>query len=133
MGRGGLGSCHARASRRRCGCNEAARVDLSSLSAGRLVTMFIEEYWLQHCEGFRVRTPAGYEGFVEDVMLDRRRGRPERLSVRCNRRLLVVESAAVDLILPESETLVLRQPLPRRPRGAARAPTAPSRSRETTT
>jgi hypothetical protein len=95
-----------------------------------LVTMFSEEYWLQHCEGFRIRTPSGYEGFVEGVMLDRRRGRPGRLSVRCHRRLIDVEAADVDLVLPESETLVLRRALPRAT-GARRASAAAVQSGET--
>lgn len=93
--------------------------------------MFSEEYWLQHCEGFRIRTPSGYEGFVEEVMLDRRRGRPERLSARCHRRLVDIEAADVDLVLPESETLVLRRALPRRATGARRARAAAVRSGET--
>ncbi len=81
----------------------------------RRLTEFLNPtgYWLRHCEGYRIRTPLGHEGFVEDVALDERHDRPERLSVRCRRRLIRVEAEEIDLVLPGSETIVLRRALPR--------------------
>lgn len=84
-------------------------------------TTFEDGYWLRHCEGYRIRTPLGYEGFVEDVVLDERHERPERLSVRCRHRLVRVEAEEIDLVLPGSETIVLRRALARSAAGSARA------------
>jgi len=84
-------------------------------------TTFGSGYWLRHCEGYRIQTPLGYEGFVEDVMLDERHERPELLSVRRGRRLICVEAEEIDLVLPGSETIVLRRAPARSTAGSAQA------------
>jgi hypothetical protein len=87
----------------------------------RAPTTFGSGYWLRHCEGYRIRTPLGYEGFVEDVMLDECHERPQLLSVRSCRRLICVEAEEIDLVLPGSETIVLRRALARSTAGSAQA------------
>ena len=54
-------------------------------------------------------------------MLDERHERPELLSVRSRRRLIRVEAEEIDLVLPGSETIVLRSALARSTAGSARA------------
>jgi hypothetical protein len=54
-------------------------------------------------------------------VFDERHDRPERLSVRCRRRLIRVEAEEIDLVLPGSETIVLRRALARSSVGSARA------------
>jgi uncharacterized protein CbrC (UPF0167 family) len=42
-----------------------------------------DEYWLSHCEGFRVDTPDGHLGFVEEVAWSDDGAKPIALRVRC--------------------------------------------------
>jgi hypothetical protein len=40
-----------------------------------------EDYWLRHCEGFRVDGPEGRLGIVEHVVYGSRRDRPEVVAI----------------------------------------------------
>ena len=46
------------------------------------------EYWLGHCEGFKVQSPEGQVGVVESVVYDADAGRPAYLAVTGGRLLL---------------------------------------------
>jgi hypothetical protein len=69
------------------------------------------EYWLAHCEGYRVESAAGRLGFVEEI-----RGLDEKatLAIRTGvlgRRVLIVPAREVDLIVPRAKRLRLRSPV----------------------
>lgn len=69
------------------------------------------DYWLGRCEGFRVDSPAGRIGFVEDVLFRSRSARPETLAVRAGlfgRRLLLVSIESVEEVIPSRQRIVLR-------------------------
>lgn len=72
---------------------------------------FDRDYWLSHCEGFRVETANGRLGIVEEV---RSRGEHEVvLAVRAGllgRRLLLVSGRDVDFIVPRAQRLWLHSP-----------------------
>jgi hypothetical protein len=74
------------------------------------------DYWLRRCEGFRVDSPQGRVGFVEEVRYATRCDRPDLIAVRAGllgRRLLILPVAEVAEILPGEELLVLhRSPRP---------------------
>jgi hypothetical protein len=71
------------------------------------------DYWLSHCEGFRVDTAAGRLGFVAGI----RAGRgPDDgvLAVRAGllgRRIVLVPVTGVDFIVPRAERIWLRSPV----------------------
>lgn len=74
---------------------------------------FDREYWLAHCDGFRVDAAEGRIGFVETVcsagedtatILSIRTG-------RLGRRLLSVSSANVAFIVPRAERIWLASPV----------------------
>jgi hypothetical protein len=76
------------------------------------------DYWLRRCEGFRVDSPDGRVGFVEEVRYASRCDRPDVIGVRAGllgRLLLIVPIGEVAEILPREELVVLR----RSPRPAA--------------
>jgi hypothetical protein len=73
------------------------------------VIVFSEDYWLLHCEGYRVDTARGHEGYVEELLFGAAPERPDRLAVRCGPRLVQVPAEEIDRILPDSETLVVRR------------------------
>jgi hypothetical protein len=70
------------------------------------------DYWIGHCEGFRVDGSSGRIGFVEEVRPDGP-GQPV-LAVRAGvlgRRILLVPVDEVFSILPRAQRLWLRTPL----------------------
>jgi hypothetical protein len=74
------------------------------------------DYWLRRCEGFRVDSPGGRFGVVEEVRYVSRSDRPDMIAVRTGlfgRRLLLVPVREIAEIIPSDERLVLRRP-PRR-------------------
>ena len=79
------------------------------------------DYWLRRCDGFRVHSPEGRVGVVEEVRYASRCDRPDVIAVRAGllgRLLLIVPVAAIAEILPREERIVLH--------GSPRA-TAPER------
>ena len=72
---------------------------------------FDRDYWLSHCEGFRVDTAHGRLGFVEEV-----RGGDigdAVLAVRTGvlgRRVMLVPADAVDFIVPRAQRLWIDSP-----------------------
>jgi hypothetical protein len=73
---------------------------------------FDREYWLAHCEGFRVEGDAGRLGFVEEIRSDD--GRNPVLVIRAGllgRRLLFVPAAEVAFIVPRAQRIWLRSPV----------------------
>ena len=67
--------------------------------------------WLRECEGFRVDSPDGRVGIVEEVRFDSPAAHPEAVVVRAGffgRRVLVFAIADVKEILPREMRLVLR-------------------------
>ena len=70
------------------------------------------DYWLRRCEGFRVDSPQGRVGFVEEVRYASRFDRPDVIAVRAGllgRHLLIVPVAEVAWILPGREQVVLHR------------------------
>jgi hypothetical protein len=74
------------------------------------------DYWLRRCEGFRVDSPQGRVGFVEEVRYATRCDRPDVIAVRAGllgRLLLILPVGEVAEILPGEELVVLhRSPRP---------------------
>jgi hypothetical protein len=74
------------------------------------------DYWLRRCEGFRVDSPDGRVGFVEEVRYASRLDRPDVIAVRVGllaRLLLIVPVGEIAEILPREERIVLhRSPRP---------------------
>jgi hypothetical protein len=71
------------------------------------------DYWLRRCHGFRVDSPEGRVGFVEEVRYASRCDRPDVIAVRAGllgRLLLIVPVAEVAWILPGREQVVLDRP-----------------------
>lgn len=69
------------------------------------------DYWLGHCEGFRVDSSAGRVGLVEEVVFGGHRDRPDALVVRAGvlgRRLVLVPVEEVEGIRPRKERVLLR-------------------------
>jgi hypothetical protein len=74
------------------------------------VTRPSDGYWLRHCHGFRVDTPRGRLGIVEDVLYGAVHDEPSALAVRggvlgWRRELVPVET--VDSIEPSRKRLTL--------------------------
>jgi hypothetical protein len=70
-----------------------------------------EDYWLTHCEGFRVESDGGRLGFVEEVRRPASRFEGELLGVRAGmlgRRVLLVPIEEVAYIVPRAETIWLK-------------------------
>jgi hypothetical protein len=74
------------------------------------------DYWLRRCEGFRVDSPDGRVGFVEEVRYASRVDRPDVIAVRVGllaRLLLIVPVGEVAEIIPGDARIVLhRSPRP---------------------
>jgi hypothetical protein len=74
------------------------------------------DYWLRRCQGFRVDSPDGRVGVVEEVLYASRCDRPDVIAVRAGllgRLLRIVPVAEVAWILPGREQVVLhRSPRP---------------------
>jgi hypothetical protein len=74
---------------------------------------FDRDYWLSHCEGFRVETSGGPLGFVEELRagVD---GHGDMLAVRAGllgRRVVLVPVTEVDFIVPRAERIWLHSPV----------------------
>jgi len=70
-----------------------------------------EQYWLAHCQGFRVSGPNGFAGVVEEVRLGPDGERAEELLVwsgRLRLRSLLVRADDVAVIVPRETRLRLR-------------------------
>jgi hypothetical protein len=74
---------------------------------------FDREYWLAHCEGFRVDAEGGRLGFVEAVHADAWRDEPLLVvrAGRLGRRLLHVPASEVAFIVPRAERIWLASPV----------------------
>lgn len=71
---------------------------------------FRTDYWLSHCEGFRVDSPRGFVGFVEEVLVDDSHGYPRALVVVSGRsaaRRSVVPVGNVAVVQPTRERVSL--------------------------
>jgi len=80
------------------------------------------DYWLRHCEGFRVTTEDGETGFVDAVDLTPQ-GDAKALIVRFGReftRSVRVPAGAVEALDPVVETIVVGPICDRRRRPASR-------------
>jgi hypothetical protein len=73
---------------------------------------FDRDYWLRHCEGFRVEAADGAIGFVDEVDID---SSPcVQLHVRAGllgKRVLVVPTGNVAFIVPRAKKLWLASPV----------------------
>jgi hypothetical protein len=72
---------------------------------------FDRDYWLCRCEGFRVESPEGRVGVVEEVRFESRHDRPDVIVVRgglFGARQFLVPVADVADVVPREEKLVLR-------------------------
>ena len=70
------------------------------------------EYWLSHCEGYRVESPGGRVGLVEEVHCAPESRRAESLAVLAGmfgRRRLIVPVSEVDAIVPHAERIFLKK------------------------
>lgn len=68
------------------------------------------DYWLAHCDGYRVDGPGGRIGFVDEVRAD---GGRTVLAVRAGllgRRILLVAADEVAVIVPQAQRIWLRTP-----------------------
>jgi hypothetical protein len=68
------------------------------------------EYWLAHCEGFRVDSEDGRVGSVDAVRSDPRWGEGRVLAVRAGlfgKRLLFVPLTEIRSILPQERRIIL--------------------------
>jgi hypothetical protein len=75
---------------------------------------FDRDYWLSHCEGYRVEASDGRLGFVEEIRRPRDSGGQATLVVRAGRlgrRLLLVPADEVVFIIPRAERDWLRSPV----------------------
>lgn len=67
-------------------------------------------YWLRHCHGFRVDSPRGRVGIVEDVLYGAERDRASALAVRgglFGQRVELIPIEEVDTIAPRRKRIVL--------------------------
>lgn len=68
-------------------------------------------YWLAHCEGYRVDSPGGRIGLVEEVHRDESE-RAESLAVLAGmygRRRLIIHASEVEAIVPHAERVFLKR------------------------
>jgi hypothetical protein len=75
------------------------------------VDSFDREYWLAHCQGFRVDSPGGRLGFVDEVRAGREDDGGALLVVRAGllgRRLLVIPTRDAAFIVPQVKRIWLR-------------------------
>ena len=73
---------------------------------------FDRDYWLAHCEGFRVDAAEGRLGFVDEVRAGEEPGSVV-LAVRAGalgRRLVLVPGEGVDFIVPRAQRIWLHAP-----------------------
>lgn len=77
---------------------------------------FDRDYWLGHCEGYKVASPIRGIGVVEEV-IPPSDDRPGLLAVRgglLGRRLVLVPTSDVDVVVPRAMRLFLRSARARR-------------------
>lgn len=70
------------------------------------------DYWLGHCQGFRVDSPDGRIDLVEDVLFKSQLQRPDTLLIRgglLGTHLVAVPVDEVDEIAPRKEQIALRR------------------------
>jgi len=74
---------------------------------------FDRDYWVAHCEGYRVDTQGGRLGFVEAVRTEDWREEPLLIvrAGRFGRRLLHVPASEVAFIVPRAERIWLASPV----------------------
>jgi hypothetical protein len=80
----------------------------------RAVTGVDDDYWLQHCHGFRVESPRGRRGIVEDVLYGAEHDHPSALVVRgglFGQRLELIPIETVDSVEPRRKLLTLHDSL----------------------
>jgi hypothetical protein len=80
----------------------------TTIHADSDVTYWSRDYWLGHCEGFRVVGPQGRIGLVEAVLGEE--DEPEALVVRTGlfgTRASVLPVADVDFVEPRAECVVV--------------------------
>jgi hypothetical protein len=68
-------------------------------------------YWLRRCHGFRVDSPEGRVGVVEDILYGAEYDRPSALVVRTGllkKRLELVAIEEVEAVYPRPERVILR-------------------------
>jgi hypothetical protein len=71
------------------------------------------DYRLCRCEGFRVESPRGREGVVEEVHFGSRIDRPDAIVVRSGllrRRLLIPVDEVAEVVLREERVVLARAP-----------------------
>jgi len=76
----------------------------------RIVATLGDDYWLRHCHGFRVDSPRGRRGIVEDVLYGAEHDHPSALVVRgglFGRRLELIPIETVDSVEPSRKLLTL--------------------------
>jgi hypothetical protein len=71
------------------------------------VTQVGNGYWLRHCHGFRVDSPRGRLGVVEDVLYGAEHDHPSALAVRGGQRLELVPIETVDTVEPSRKRMTL--------------------------
>ncbi|HUK45461.1 MAG TPA: hypothetical protein VLV28_09215 [Gaiellaceae bacterium] len=72
------------------------------------------DYWLAHCEGYRVEATEGRIGFVDEVRTGPDHPHDTILAVRTGRlgrRILLVPAAETEHIVPLAERIWLRTPV----------------------
>ena len=70
-----------------------------------------QDYWLAHCEGFRVEEPRRRLGIVEEVLAQPNGGEGVALAVRggvLGRRLTLVPRQDVSFVVPRAKRVYLR-------------------------
>jgi hypothetical protein len=75
---------------------------------------FDRDYWLGHCEGYRVDASDGRLGFVEELRFCGDSGSAATLVVRAGRlgkRLLLIPAGEVAFIVPRAERIWLNSPV----------------------
>jgi hypothetical protein len=71
-----------------------------------------DDYWLSHCEGYRVESSGGRIGLVEEVRRAADNGQAESLAVLAGirgLRRLVIPVSEIALVVPHDERLVLKE------------------------
>ena len=79
----------------------------------RRESSFDRDYWVGHCEGYRVEGHAGRIGFVEEVRDDPAEPSRKLLAIRAGllgRRLIVLSADEIEFIVPRAERIWIRAP-----------------------
>jgi len=95
-----------RAARSERAPRHAARAGLSLARAPQ--ASLDRDYWLSHCEGYRVEGDEGRIGFVEAVSHQAGRRMLAVRAGRLGRRLVLVPADEVSFIVPRAERIWLR-------------------------